>query len=189
LYVTDSKNSTVTQIHIAKIFDIPVGDSPVLGNKGAPVSLVAFLDIQCPYCARVFPTLEKVLEAHPEKVKVVIKHFPLRMHRFARQAARASLAAAQQEAYLPMLKKLFADARHLNESKISSFVEQLGLDKDRFEKAYKGSSAAQQVARDMQLGRSVGVRGVPALFINGRAAKRRSFQALSAMIQQEIKQE
>ena len=58
----------------------------------------------------------------------------------------------------------------------------------KFEKDYSDPSLNAIVSRDMILGKQAGVRGVPALFINGRPVKNRSLSAMSQMVEQELKE-
>ena len=81
----------------SSVYDIPIGNSPVRGNKNAPVTIVEFSDFQCPYCSKAQPVLEAVLKAYPEDVKLVFKNYPLPFHKQARNAARASLAAGDRK--------------------------------------------------------------------------------------------
>src|ERR1700753_1592161 len=65
---------------------LPVGtDDPVWGSANAPVTIVEFSDLQCPFCARVHPTLQ-ALEAKygPSQLRIVFKHNPLPFHPNAR---------------------------------------------------------------------------------------------------------
>ena len=55
-------------------------DDPVRGNAAAPITIVEFSDYQCPFCARVNPTLEKVRETYGDKVRIVFKDYPLPNH-------------------------------------------------------------------------------------------------------------
>jgi len=57
------------------IYDIALGSSPVWGRPDAPVSIVEFVDFQCPYCIREYPKLKAIMKAYPDEVKVVFKHF------------------------------------------------------------------------------------------------------------------
>ena len=164
--------------------DLPIDGSPLLGNADAPITVTAFLDIQCPYCSRVFPTLQQLLQKNPGRVRLVIKHFPLRMHKFARHASRAALAAAHQDAYLPYLESLFTNYRTLTDQAVQRFAEQAELDLERFNRDRSDQSTAAQVQRDLALGKQAGVRGVPAIFVNGIKAPKRSLSALSRMIAQ-----
>ena len=86
LFVTNTAGKQLSVIQISQVFEIPKGTSPVIGKADAPVTVYAFLDYQWPYCSRVYPVLEQLLKKYPEKVNMVIKHFPLRMHKFAEKA-------------------------------------------------------------------------------------------------------
>jgi protein-disulfide isomerase len=75
---------------------VPVGTSPVSGPADALVTIVEFSDFECPFCARVQPTLRTVLSGAGSDVRIVFKHFPLSMHAHARPAAIAADCAHAQ---------------------------------------------------------------------------------------------
>src|SRR4051794_11950623 len=68
---------------------IPVGtDDPVWGAPTAPVTIVEFTDLECPFCARVAPTIEVLKQMYgPAQLRLVFKHNPLPFHAHARKAA------------------------------------------------------------------------------------------------------
>ena len=72
---------------------IDIGDAPIRGGKDAQVSIVEFSDFQCPFCARVNPTLAQINQTYGDKARVVFKHLPLRIHPDAPGAAAAAEAA------------------------------------------------------------------------------------------------
>jgi protein-disulfide isomerase len=128
-----------------------------------------------------------LLEKYPNDVNLVIKHFPLRMHKFAEKASIAALASAKQNKYQELTKSLLADFKKLSNETIKKLAEANGLDMEKFNKDINDPELKKQVQKDMKLGSSVGVRGVPALYINGRLVKDRSLQGFSRMVEQEIK--
>ncbi len=75
---------------------ISLGDSPIRGDKNAPVTLVEYSDFQCPYCLNALPTVTQVLNDYRGKVKLVYKHLPLSGHKNAHIAAEASECAREQ---------------------------------------------------------------------------------------------
>ena len=109
------------------------------------------------------------------------------MHKFAEKASIAALAAAKQNKYQELTKALLADFKKLNDETIKKHAEATGLDIEKFNTAYNDPSLKKHIQQDMKLGSSVGVRGVPALYINGRLAKDRSLQGFSRMVEQELK--
>ena len=79
-----------------KVHAVNVAGSPFKGPGNAKVTLVEFSDFQCPFCARVGPTLKRINEEYPDDVKIVFKHLPLSFHKQAQGAAEASEAAFRQ---------------------------------------------------------------------------------------------
>ena len=118
---------------------------------------------------------------------MVIKHFPLRMHKFAEKASIAALAAAKQDKYKEITKVFLANYKGLNDETIKKHAEEVGLDMEKFNKAINNPAFKKQIQQDMKLGSTVGVRGVPALYINGRLAKDRSLKGFTRMVEQELK--
>jgi thiol-disulfide isomerase/thioredoxin len=180
---------TISKITISQTFDIPIGTSPIIGPADARVTLVVFSDFQCPYCSKEFPVIEQLLKKYPNDLNVVFKHFPLRSHKFAPQASIAALAAEKQGKYLELSREMYKNYRSLNEATLKEHAEKVGLDLEKFEQDHKNKAFKQQLQRDRQLARKVGVRGVPSLYINGQAVKKRSLQGLATMVDQELKKE
>lgn len=158
-----------------KIHEIPIGNSPVKGNRSAPVTIVEFSDYQCPYCSQLQSTLNDVLKAYPKDVKLVFKNFPLQFHNQARNAAKATLAAGEQGKFWEMHDIVFQKFNQLSEQKFVEFAKQIGLDVNKFAADYKSNKYDFQISQDTNLGTGIGVRGTPTLFINGQRVTRRSF--------------
>ena len=101
-------------------------------------------------------------------------------------AARAALAAEKQGKYAEMSALLFQNYKTLNEAKIKETARQLGLDMAAYEADLKSPAIRKLIARDTGDARRFKVRGVPAVFINGRAAKGRSLKGFEQIIQKEL---
>jgi hypothetical protein len=56
---------------------VDIGDSAILGSKDAKVTIVEFTDYQCPFCGRVRATINELLGTYKDKVRYVLKDFPL----------------------------------------------------------------------------------------------------------------
>jgi protein-disulfide isomerase len=108
------------------------------------------------------------------------------MHKFAKKASLAALAAAKQNKYNEISKMFLKNYKKLNDETIRKFAEDTGLDMEEFHKDYNDPSNMKIISQDINLGRQVKVRGVPALFINGKSVKNRSLSALSQMVEQAL---
>lgn len=185
LFLVDSnKNYTALDISFAQ--DIDTTGSPFLGKKDAPISLVVFSDFQCPFCSKVQPLLDEVLEKNPDNLKVVFKHLPLQMHKQARPAALAAIAADEQGKFWQMHDKLFASSKNLSQENIEKAAKEIGLDMEKFKKDLASPTVQEKLKKDMIDAGKAGVSGTPTLFINGRQVKGRGANVLQDMINQEL---
>ncbi|PIZ65142.1 hypothetical protein COY14_03010, partial [Candidatus Roizmanbacteria bacterium CG_4_10_14_0_2_um_filter_36_9] len=83
-------------------------DSPSIGPKDAPVTIIEFSDFECPFCARAFTTIEQIKQEYPDSVKIVYKQLPLtNLHPDAQKAAEASVCASDQGKFWEMHDKMF----------------------------------------------------------------------------------
>ena len=181
-----SKQKQVMLVALEPVVQISSKDSPVMGPADAPVTITIFDDFECPYCAKAVPLVKQVVSAYSDQVKLVYKHFPLGMHKHAKAAAIASMAADRQGKFWPLHDLLFANYNKLNAEKINELAEQAGLDMAQFAADRKDPRLQQKLNADQQEGRQIGVRGTPSIFINGRRLPQRSRAAFDQMIKAEL---
>ena len=171
-----------------KVYSIAIADSPVRGEKDAPVTIVEFSDFQCPFCARATPIVAEVLKKYPGKVKYVFKHYPLPFHPAARPAALASMAAQEQGKFWEMHDVLFQNQATLDAGKLEEYAKQAGLDVARFKKDLEAKKAEydKRVEAEMALGQTVDVRGTPTHFVGGKKVRVRTVDGFSALIDEQL---
>lgn len=144
----------------------------IRGDPGAPVVLEEFGDFECMPCSRLFPVLEKLEHDFPQQLVVVFREHPLKMHRFALDAARAAEAAGLQGKFWEMHDTLYRNRAtwvpatyvrpYLNE-----YAAQIGLDVERFKNDIDGYEVAGRIVADQERGDSLGVDRTPIIYING----------------------
>jgi protein-disulfide isomerase len=127
-----------------------------------------------------------VLEKYPRDVKLVHKNFPLRNHKFAVNAAKAALAAHRQGRFWDYHHRLLENYEQLNDAKFQALAADLGLDLERFNKDMNDPSIQRLIYRDFKEGRDAGIRGIPAVFINGKLLKNTSGPVFQRMIDAEL---
>lgn len=127
-----------------------------------------------------------MLEKYPKDVKLVIKQFPLPMHRFSRSASIAALAAGRQGKFWEFHEKLFANQRGLNDAKVQEIAKELGLDMEKFNQDLKDPAIETLIDRDINNARQVNVRGTPTIFVNGKLLTNRSVQGFQHAIDAEL---
>ncbi len=133
------------------------------------------------------PILDQLIEKYPQKVRLVFKNYPLRSHKFARQAAAAALSAQAQGKFWEFHDKLFENYRAINKEKIVEIRDALNLNPDNFDTMRKSPQVARQIQKDVRLGREVGLRGTPSVYVNGRLQRGRNLEALSSAVEAALK--
>lgn len=145
---------------------LDTADSPSRGPDDAAVTIVVFSDFQCPYCLRLNQTLDSLVEEGG--VRIVFKHMPLDMHRQALTASRYAWAAGQQGAFWAYHDGLWQlGTSGLSTEALVDLGNRLELDVDRLVTDAESAAAAAAVEADIALGHSLGIRGVPATYVNG----------------------
>ena len=143
-------------------------EGPSRGDQKAPVTLVEFSDYECPYCATTQPTLKRVLEQYPGKVRLVFLDFPLSIHPSAPKAAEAALCAGEQGRYWEMHDRLFANQKALGTDSLKAHARALALDPIAFDKCLDSGRMAPVIEANKKTGESSGVNSTPYFFVNGR---------------------
>jgi protein-disulfide isomerase len=143
--------------------------APVRGQEQAPVTIIEFSDLQCPFCARVTPTLRELMKQYPDQVRWVFKSFPLDFHADSPLAHAAALAAQRQGKFWQMHDLIFANQRNLKRDNLLAEAVSLNLDMDKFRADLDSADVKQQLEADKKEGEGLGVNGTPAFYINGKS--------------------
>lgn len=172
------------------VYTIPVTHTPIIGAKNAPVTIAAFTDFQCPFCARFHAPMIEAIKANPGKANYMIKNYPLSFHPQAKPAAKAALAAGEQGKYAEMAGALLENNQNLGEELFKKLAKDIGLNVDKFWKDYQGKDAQWEkyIQDDIDLGNQVGVRGTPTFYINGRKTNARDVAGWKTEIEQALKE-
>ena len=168
-------------------FTIATDDQPVKGAANALVTIVAFTDFECPSCARQHPILDRIVSEFGDRVRLVVRDFPLSQHANARKAAEAAEAAREQGKYWEYVSVLFRNQSALGIDKLRQYASELGLDRARFDASLDSGKFAEQVQRDVIDGRKLGINGTPTLYINGKRISDNSFESVKSAVESALK--
>jgi protein-disulfide isomerase len=143
------------------------GYGPPLGDEKAPIALIEYSDFTCPFCQQLRPALEAFVAAHPGRLKLYFKPFPIESHPGALDAAIAGEWGRQQGAFWKMHDALFDLPGHGLDS-MASTAESLGLDASDLRDAVTSRRLEPQVRASQTEAELAGVRATPTLYMNGR---------------------
>ena len=139
----------------------------VRGPTEAPVTLLEYGDLECPYCGQAESVIRELMSDFGE-LRYVWRHLPLNdVHPNAQLAAEAAEAAAAQGRFWEMHDMLFTHQGALRLRDLLGYAEQLGLDVERFREHLRKRKGAPRIAQDVESADLSGVAGTPSFFING----------------------
>jgi protein-disulfide isomerase len=143
------------------------------GMPTARVTVEEFSDFQCPACGALEPGLRRVMKEYEDRVHFIFRNYPLQMHKYAFLASRAAEAAGAQGKFWEMHDMLYDNQKEWSESmeprvQFDSYATRLGLDVQRFKADMERQELAERVKADLLRGNSLGVKGTPTVYLNGR---------------------
>ncbi len=170
-------------------------DDFVLGSPAAKVAIIEYGDFQCPFCGRFFQTAEKqIIEAYVKtgKAAFVWRDFAF-LGEESFRSAEAARCAGEQGKFWDYHDHLFNNQQGENEGAFSDpnlkrFAKELKLDETKFNSCLDSGKFRKQVEATSDSGRSVGVNGTPATFVNGQLVSgAQPFSVFQKVIDEELK--
>lgn len=193
---------------------LSIGDSPVIGDANALVTIYEFSDFSCPYCAAAegsnqqaidylesnYPGWEAPLPLIKEnyvksgKVKIVFKYYPGHGSAVAAHAVALGLNEQSSELFWEFAEKAFAlqqtnDATKIlnNLEEMKTIAEELGANMTQLESYIDSKKYEVQMKEDTQMGDDNSLKGTPAFFINGKSLSgAQSFSAFEDIIEKAL---
>lgn len=157
-----------------KKVEVSQDDDAVIGSKDAPVTMIGFVDFECPHCASFAnTTLYRLKEKYADtgKLKIIVRDFPLEMHENAKNASMAAECLRDQggdEMYWSYINILFQNQMDLSIEGLKTYAKLFEINQEEFEGCLVNETYKEEVEKDILDGITYGVEGTPASFINGR---------------------
>ncbi|MBI2091997.1 MAG: thioredoxin domain-containing protein [Deltaproteobacteria bacterium] len=168
--------------------NIEAGDNPSIGPKNAPVTIIEFTDYQCPFCGRVRPTIAQITDEYKDKVRYVLRDFPLSFHQYSKKSHEAAHCAGDQGKYWEYNKELWGHQQALQVEKLKEYAKSVGLNTKKFDECLDESKYAKKVEENVAAGSEAGAQGTPSFFINGIfLSGARPLADFKAIIDEELK--
>ena len=150
----------------------PIEDSDhIRGNPNAPVKIVEYVDMECPFCKRFHSTMQQVMDEYGKNGKVawVYRHFPLdSIHSQARTEAVASECANElggSDAFWKYADRFFELTPSNNQTNIATVLPQIareiGLDETKFNSCLASKKYDKHIQDDLDNATATGGNGTP----------------------------
>lgn len=146
-----------------------------LGSKKPRLTITEFSDYQCPHCQRGHDELRKLLDQHPEGLRLVHRHYPLDhhcnpavrrpFHQFACDYAVLAHCAGEQNKFWQANDVLFEQGRRREIISPAELAGLIDVDADKLATCMRSEQARQVIQRDLAAGTELGIRGTPTFVI------------------------
>ena len=140
-------------------------DVPSTGNPDGDVNIVEWFDYNCPYCRKIAPEIQQVVQ-DDGKVRLVLKEWPI-LGEVSKFGARMAMAAKYQDKYLAAHEAMIGVSSKLTEPRIRELLAGAGLDMDRLNRdATTNAKAIDTVlARNHDQAVAFGFKGTPSFIV------------------------
>ncbi len=173
----------------------PGADPPhALGEATAPATLEEFGDFECPPCGLFHPVLKTMESEFGPRLRIIFREFPLvPTHEHALAAARAAEAASLQGKFWEMHDLIYENQKVWHEAFdvrpiFEGYAAKIGLNLEQFKQDINSEIVERRIFLDGKRGHSLGVKGTPTVFLNGREVPFESLapEKLRALINAEL---
>lgn len=165
--------------------------SPILGPEDAPVTIVEFFDPACEACRAFYPVVKEIMEEHGDAVRVVIRYTPFHGEA-SEEAIRVLEAARLQDVYEPVMEALLREqprwASHGGVAPriILEIAATAGLNPEAARTQMLAPDVVAILNQDRADVKTMGVRGTPTFFVNGRLLDPFGKAELRALVAEEV---
>lgn len=167
---------------------ISTENQPSRGAATAPVTIVMFSDFQCSACSATHPVLQEAMKPYGDKIRFVVRDFPLvQIHENAYNAALAANAAHAQGKFFEYTEILYANQAKLDEASLIEYASRLNLNVKQFAADLKSKKFAPDVEKDIADGKTLGIAGTPTIYVNGIKVRGYSSEAFRRAIDAALK--
>lgn len=151
----------------------------VYGNPNAAVTVVKYADFECAFCKYFAQSMKPIMEKYKDKVRFVMKHFPMNpscnrfmagydKHPNACNAAKAAICAGKQGKFWEMHDKLYENAPALAPEDNRRAAEAVGLDLAAYDACLADPATLARIQSDVEIGGRASIQGTPRAYVQGR---------------------
>ncbi len=164
----------------------------IRGLSNAPIKIIIFTDLECPYCKILHTTLQQLMENYGNKVGLVFRHFPMSFHTNAQKEAEAAECVGKlsgSDKFWSFIDRIFerttSNGTGFALSGLSTLAVEIGVNKDQFNTCLNSGEFTAKIQADIHEGSSYGITGTPTIFINGQKVEGAvSYSQLKSVVDQ-----
>lgn len=144
-------------------------EDPILGNKKAPVTLIAFEDFSCEGCEAQSKLLDEVIQKYPNKLKIVWKGSPVTKFPYdSRPAHIYSYCMNEQGKFAEWKQLAFTNSRNLSAALLPTLRDQISINTKKFETCLNSAAPEEYIKKTEEIAQSLNIQSVPTFFVDNK---------------------
>lgn len=149
---------------------IPIyAEDSIIGNKKAPITVVAFEDFGCGGCAAQSAIFDQLIKKYPDKIKLVWKGIPVTQFPHPTDMAHEySFCANKQNKFHEFSKLAFVNGGNLSQGILNAIADKIELNKKKLAECLDSGAATIHIQKTEQLGMALNIQTVPTFFLNNK---------------------
>lgn len=145
-----------------------IKEGVLVGDSAAPIMVVEFSDLECPFCQHFHQTLSSAREKWGDSIAYTFIHYPLNQHKLARPAARAAECALREGHFNEFVSAVFSKQDSLGTKSWASYAREASItDIPRFAACAADTTAIGRIESGLAVGALLDVKGTPTVIVNG----------------------
>jgi len=187
LVYQNQKSNEATQAYQRNKSTFVREHSPSLGNPGAKVEIVEFLDPACETCSSFSPFVKRLLAANPDKIRLFVRYAPF--HDGSDYVVKILEAARKQGKFWETLDAVFAAqsgwaSHHQPQPQLVwNYIGGLGLDITRLRQDMNASEIEKIIQQDLADAKALNVKMTPEFFVNGKPMPSFGYDQLKKLVE------
>lgn len=151
-------------------YEIPTNDDPLLGNPGAPLTIVMFSDFVCSDCQQKYTIVANFVKDHPQAARLFLKYSPQPSLFFKPNnlAYRGAICANKQNKFWAYNDLLITTKKTNDQTELEKNIQDLKMDQKTWQSCLDDQTTQQKIAASVALSQTLGITKVPAIYVNNK---------------------
>jgi protein-disulfide isomerase len=167
IYGEETSNKEEEKLDFVPIFS----EDPILGNKNAPKTIIAFEDFGCTRCKDQMDIFRQLMEEYPNQVKIIWKSLDSTKFPYSSELAHSYAYCANEQDKFAEFEKIVFESENISEESLKMYALDADLDKTKLTDCLSSERPKNYKEKNEQLADTIGIYSIPTIFINNKSVQ------------------